>query len=215
MPPVLVAAGVAAAGSIGAAAIGSKAAKKNAQVASDSTASQIAAAERNRDYQYNLNAPSINRGNAADDRIASLLNLGGNQAQADAAFNSFRDSTGYRARLGEGLSAVNNGAFAGGAGQSGATLRRLQEVGQDYASREFGNYMGYLGGVSATGAGARGLVAGVGNNSTNQLINAFQTGSQQQIGANNQLAANGQNLIGNLVNAGLYAYGSSYKGAGW
>lgn len=215
MPPVIVAAGVAAAGAVGSAAIGSKASKKNAKAAASAQQQQIAAAEANRDYQYNLNAPAINFGNAADARIAGLLNIGGNQAESNAAYDAFKASTGYQSRLTEGLSASSNNAFAGGAGQSGAALKALQRYGQDYASRELGSYMGQLGGVSATGANARGLVAGVGQNATNQLINASQVNSQQQINANNQNAANSQNLIGNLVNAGLYAYGSSYKGAGW
>lgn len=210
MPVPLIAAGIAAVGAIGSAAIGSSASKKATTAAQNQQNQQILAANQNRDYQYNLNAPAINNGSAADARIAALLNLGGDTAGAQAGLNAFKESTGYASRLAEGLQATNQRAFAGGMGQSGAALEALQRTGQNYASNEFGNYLGQLGGVSATGANARGLVAGVGGNATNQLINASQNfgNQQQQIIAGN--AANQQNLIGNLVNAGLYAYGSSY-----
>lgn len=210
MPPVVIAGAIAGAGAIGAAAIGSNASKKATQANLSAQQQQILNANQNRDYQYSLNSPAIGNGNAADARIAALLNLGGDQAGAQAGLDAFKESTGYASRLNEGLQATNQRAFAGGMGQSGAALQALQRTGQNYASNEFGNYLGQLGGVSATGANARGLVAGVGSNATNQLINASQNfnNNQQQIIANQ--AANGQNLVGNLVNAGLFAYGSSF-----
>ena len=80
MPLPLIAAGVAAVGAIGSAAISSSASKNASKVAANSTTQQINATNANRDYQYNLNAPTITHGGAADDRISALLNLGGELA---------------------------------------------------------------------------------------------------------------------------------------
>lgn len=210
MPPVLIAGGIAAAGALGSAAIASSASSRNASTIANSQQSQIAAANANRDYQYNLNAPTIAHGGAADDRISALLNLGGDPAAAQAGFDAYRGSTGYDFRQSQGLNAINQHGFAGGTGQSGATLKAGMQFNQNIASDEFLKYLQEVGGVSAQGANARGLVAGVGNNATNQLINASQTGTNLQVGNTNTGAANQENLIQNLVNAGGFAFGSSY-----
>lgn len=211
MPPAIVAAGVVATGAVASAAIGSKSASKSAAAARDASAAEIAFARENRDYQYDLNAPTIGFGGAAEGTIAGLLGIGGDAAASQKAFDTYKGSTGYTTRLAEGLSATNNTAFAGGVGQSGAALKALQRYGQDYASNEFGNYVGQLGGVATLGANARGLVAGVGNNATNSFVNS----SQNALQAGNQARAQGtgsvQSGIQGLVNSGLYALGSSYS----
>lgn len=212
--PMVVAAGISAAGSILGGVAGGKGAKKQARIAQQTQQQGIAAAERNRDYQYGLNAPTIAAGGQAEGTIAALLGLGGNTAAAQQAFDTYRGSTGYQFRLGEGLSAVNNRAFAGGAGQSGATLKALLERGQNIASSEFGNYLGQLGGLQAAGANARGLVAGVGTNSANQMIGSINLGGQMQTNANAAQTANTQQLIQNLINSASSAFGSSYGKVG-
>lgn len=210
MPVPIIAAGIAAAGAIGGGAIAAGASKRNAKTAAAAQASQEAAARENRDFQYGINLPTINYGRAADDRIAGLLNIGGDPSASSAAFDQYKLSTGYDTRLREGLQSVNQRAFAGGAGQSGAALKALQTRGADVAGRYFDTYLGQLGGVSSTGANARGLVAGVGNNATNQLINASQTGAQNQMAITQGNATNTTSALQNVLNAGLYAYGSSY-----
>lgn len=214
MPPLAVAAGIGAVGAIGSAAIGSSASKKAAKTQANATTAQINAANANRDYQYNLNAPTIGRGSEAEGTIAALLGLGGDATAASKAFDTYKGSTGYATRLAEGLGAVNTSRFAGGSGQSGATLKALLRYGQGIASNEFGNYLGQLGGLQAAGANARGLVANVGSNATNQFINASQNGANAQTGYIMSGAQNAQSAIQNLVNAGLYAYGSSYGNKG-
>lgn len=93
------------------------------------------------------------------------------QQAAQNAFDIFRNSTGYQFRLGEGLDAVNSNAFGAGIGQSGAALKALQEYGQNFASNEFGNYMGYLGNQQGVGLGAGSALAGVGQNYVNTISN--------------------------------------------
>lgn len=213
MPIGLITAGVAAAGAIGSAAISSHASSANSKAIVSSQQLQSNEARANRDYQYNLNQPSITHGAQADDRMAALLNLGGDTAGAQAGFDAFRGSTGYDFRSTQGLNAINQHGFAGGTGQSGATLKAGMQFNQNIASDEFLKYLQELGGVSAGGAAGRSLVAGVGTNTTNQLINASQTGTQQTLANNNLNSNNQQQLIQNLVNAGGYALGSSYGGS--
>jgi hypothetical protein len=214
--PMVAAAGISAVGSVLGGVTGGKGAKKQAKIAQQTQDKQIAFATGNRDYQYNLNAPTIGYGGKAEGNIAALLGLGGDTTAAGAAFDAYKGSTGYTTRLAEGLGAINNRGFAGGAGMSGATLKAGQQFGQNIASGEFGNYLGYLGGLQAAGAGARGLVAGVGNSATNQMIGAAGAGGAARMGAAGAAGDNTQAMIQNLINAGLYAYGSSYgpaKGA--
>lgn len=211
MPPVLIGAGIAAAGSVAGAAISSKAAKKASKAQAQSSADQIAATNANREYQYNLNAPTINQGRTADNAIAGLLNIGGDQAASNAAFQQFQDSSGYQNILNTGLGAVNSNAYARGMGDSGATLKALQDRGGQIANSSLNQYLGQLQNVSASGGQARGLVAGIGTNATNSNNAALQ--QQATTTGNAALASAGQTngLIQGLLNAGAYAYGSSYQ----
>lgn len=212
--PLIAAAGIGAASSLIGSITGGKGAKKQAKIAQQAQRESIAAAERNRDYQYNLNAPTISRGGAADDRIAALLRLGASpqeSAHADEAFNAWRDSTGYQTVRNDALSATNQRAFAGGVGQSGAAARRLQETAGNLANGTFRTYMGDLNAVSGAGGNARALVAGVGGNATNQIIGATQVGAAGEAAAAQAGTENVQRLIQNLANTASYAYGSSYS----
>lgn len=211
--PLVAAAGIGALGSVLGGIAGGKGAKKAAKISRQAQQESIAAARENRDYQYGLNEGAIGRGSAADERIAALLRLGtGADANgaADAAFNAWRDSTGYQTVRDEALSATNQRSFAGGVGQSGAAARRLQETAGNLANGTFRTYMGDLGDVSGRGGNARALVAGVGGNATNQIIGATQVGAAGETAAVNAGTQNIQQLIQNLANSGAYAYGSSY-----
>lgn len=126
------------------------------------------------------------------------------QAQA-AAFDNFRNSTGYQFRLGEGVDAINSGYAAGGTLQSGAALKALTRYGQDYASNEFGNYVGLLGQQQAVGAGAASALAGVGQSYANNVtsLNA----------ANANAIAQGAVARANNSNATIGGIGSAIGGA--
>ena len=209
--PLVAAAGISAIGGVVSGITGGKGAKKAAQIQAQASREQIASANANRDYQYQLNAPAINYGNAADDRIAGLLNIGGDPAASAAAYGAYKDSTGYTSRLIEGANAINSNAYAGGLGRSGATLKALTRFGQDYATRDFGNYLSQVGGVSAGGAAARGLVANVGNSAVNQFMQANQAGADASGNAAIIRANNNASAVQGLFNAGAYALGSSYN----
>lgn len=91
------------------------------------------------------------------------------QQTAQNAFDTFRNSTGYQFRLGEGMNALNSGYAGAGTLQSGAAMKAATEYGQNFASNEFGNYMGYLGNQQGVGLGGASALAGVGQNYANTI----------------------------------------------
>jgi cellobiose-specific phosphotransferase system component IIB len=196
MPPVVIAAGIGAAAGIGGAMLSSSAQKKAANKASDTalkTASQNNALQKEIYTQnYNLLAPFVNRGNQAGDAINSLL-LSPNQN--NAAFQNYLNSTGYQFQLDQGSKALQQGAMARGALQSGAASKALQTYGQNTATSFFKDYLGLLANQQGVGLSGGSAVAGVGQNYGNS------------VSANNNLAgsaaANAHLAAGN-AQAGIY-----------
>lgn len=211
MPPAIIAAGVTAAAAVGSAAISSSANKKASKAQQTAAQQQIAATQANRDYQYNLNAPTINQGQRAGDLYAGFLGAGGDAAASADALNTFRSSTGYKDLQTEGMKGVNAAVFARGQGQSGAALKALQDRASQIANSSSQQWMGGLNTLANRGDQARGLVAGIGLNSVNMQNQATQSAADAKSNSTLANAANTNNLIQNLLNAGSMAYGSSYK----
>jgi len=210
MPPIAIAAGIGAAGAIGSAAISSGASKKASKAQASASQQQIQAATANRDYQYNLNAPTINAGNAATNTIQGLLNVGGDPAASRSALDTFRASSGYQDLLKTGLDAVNANAYARGMGNSGAALKALQAKGASIANSSMQGYLTNLTNLASSGAQARNTVAGVGSNTVNLTGQATQGAADA---ASNNALITGSNIssaLGNLANLGASAFGSSY-----
>ena len=210
MPPLAIAAGIGAVGAVGSAAISAGASKKAVKAQQDSTQQQIATSTANRDYQYGLNAPTIDAGNNATGTIQGLLGVGGDPAAAKSALDTFRGSTGYQDLLKTGLAAVNSNAYARGLGNSGSALKALQAKGASIADSSMQGYIGNLTNLQTAGGGALNRVAGIGGNTTNLINNATQNGADA---VSNGALATGNNLsstLGNLANLGASAFGSSY-----
>ena len=93
---------------------------------------------------------------------AQLLGLQGGQA-GENAFKRFRDSTGFNFRLGEGQRAITGSRAARGLLDSGATLKALNEFGQNIASDEFNNFLAQLGSVEDRGLRAANAITGTAN----------------------------------------------------
>jgi hypothetical protein len=125
--------------------------------------------------------------------------FGGQTAQQAAgnAFDIFRNSTGYQFRLGEGMNALNSGYAGAGVLQSGDALIKANEYGQNFASNEFGNYMGYLGNQQGVGLGGASALAGVGQNYVNTISNNNNNAGTAQ--ANAQLVAGQNNPFANAL----------------
>jgi hypothetical protein len=211
MPPVIIAAGVAAAGAVAGSAINSSAARRASNQQQQSAREQTADTNANRDYHYNLNAPAINQGQRASDILAGFTGVGGDAAASADALQVFRNSTGYTDLQREGARSTNAAVFAGGLGQSGAALKALQDRGTQIANGSSQQFFGNVSSLASRGDAARGLVAGIGQNSVSANNNTSQNSADNQGNLALAQAGNTNSLIQNLLNAGATAYGSSYK----
>lgn len=229
--------GLAAAGVGAAVSSGSqKSAAKNAAATQQNVANQNNALAANI-YGQNQAAlsPFMQRGNAAGNQINALLGLGGapqggqmpagygygtldGQAglgtpaagqSAGNAFNTFRNSTGYQFRLGEGMGAMNSGLASSGVLQSGAAMKEAQRYGQNFASNEFGNYMGYLGNQQGVGLGGASALAGVAQNYGNNVQANNQNAADAR--GNSFLIAGQNNPFANalgMIGGGMFKLGA-------
>lgn len=209
MPPAIIGGAIAAVGTVAGAAIGSKGAKKAAQVSERQAAADRALQTQVRAENTAALSPFMQRGNVAGDTINSLLGLGvtgtagaasptAGQSATDA-YNLFKQSTGYQTRLGEGMRAINSGYAANGTLQSGAALKSALRYGQDYASNEFGNYLGYLGNQQGVGLSGASALAGVGQNYANSMTAIGQNNAALQSQAAIANARNSQGALAGLA----------------
>lgn len=171
---------------------------------------QIAAAKENRDYQYNLNAPTITRGQGAGDLIAGFLGLPGGSTTAGQALDTFRGSTGYQDLLNTALRSTSASAYARGLGGSGSALKALQDRAGMVANSSAQGFLGNLFNLEGAGRSAASTVAGVGNNFVNTFGNANQAGADAAGNAGLVNANNNATNWQNLINLGASLYGSSY-----
>lgn len=136
------------------------------------------------------------------------------QQNAENAFNTFRNSTGYKFRLDQGLDAVNGGYAGAGTIKSGAAMKAINDYGQGMASQEFGNYLNALGNQQQLGLSAGSALAGVSQNSANNLgqiamntgdnlANAALLKSQNNGQAINSLAMIGSGILGRQGGGGF------------
>jgi hypothetical protein len=195
---------ITAAGSIGSAVIGSNAAKKAAK------GSQQAATQANQTAtdvyntnQSNLN-PYIQTGTAATNQLAGLLNIGGDQAASQDAFNNYRNSTNYNFVLDQGLKGVatQNAAQYG----SGATAKALNNYAQGQAGNSLSGYESMLSGLSSQGLQGASTLGSLGNQYSSQYSSNL-IGGQNSANQNNLTAAGQiQGGIGGLSQAyGAYS----------
>jgi hypothetical protein len=127
------------------------------------------------------------------------------QQAANSAFDIFRNSTGYQFRLGEGANALNSQYAGRGTLQSGAAAKALQEYGQNFASNEFGNYMGYLGNQQGVGISGASALAGVGQNYANSVMTNNNNAGTAQMNAAMYRGANNPWASGlGMLGGGLY-----------
>jgi hypothetical protein len=148
----------------------------------------------NQAYPYVQQAadPWVQIGNKSGGMLANLLGLGDNAA-GDAAFNQYKDSTGFRSTLDTGMDAINtNQAVAGQLG-SGKTLKALTQFGQDANQKYLGNYLTQLLGLSGQGSDALKTIAGAGQ---------YSQGTSQSTGTSSGSSNNGMgSFLGSLLAA--------------
>lgn len=178
MPPVIIGGAIAAAGAVGAAALTSK---SNSKAINTSVAAQQRSEDAQLGFQREARAentaalsPFMQRGNVAGETINAALGLGYSPgysasvgapsdpaAAATNAYELFKKSTGYETRFNEGNRSLAANYFGGGVGQSGAAVKAALRYGQGFASNEFGNWLGALGGQQQIGFGGASALAGV------------------------------------------------------
>lgn len=132
----------------------------------------------------------------------------GNAAgSAQNAFDVFRNSTGYQFRLGEGMNALNSGYAGAGLVRSGAAQKAAVDYGQNLASNEFGNYLGYLSNQQGVGLAGASALAGVGQNYVSTV--GANNNSAGTAAANAALVRGNNNPFANalsLIGGGLTSY---------
>lgn len=213
MPAAVIGGVVSGVGSVAGGVAAGKGAAKAAAIQQQTSREQMQFAQNMYDKTAATYAPDITYGNRASDAISNLLGIGNGgtaaatQAQQDA-FKNWRDSTGYQFNLNQGLNAINSNAYAQGAGNSGATMKALQDRGNQVADTYFGNYLSQLGGQQAVGMQAKGAMAGQGNN----LVNAQQVSSQKAADAAGAAAVRNGELWGSII-SGLSKQAGGYLGS--
>ena len=111
---------------------------------------------------------NVGRGSSA---IASLLWLNGSDAGA-AAFNQFRDSSGYNFIRDEGIRGITSSNAAKGLLNSGSTLTSIANYSSNLANNYLNSYLSNLTGLSNTGLQAGQILSGAGNTANSQGTSA-------------------------------------------
>lgn len=203
-----VGAAIGAVGSVAGGVASGKGAKKAAKIQAQSQAQQTAALQAMYQTNKTLMTPTFDRGDAAQQRIQTLLGLSSGDG-ADVQ-TTLQQMPGYQFQKREGLSAVNANAYASGLGNSGAALKSLQDRGDGLASQYFNSAVSQLGSVADRGVTAMNGLVSQGNYTTSAVNQVAQTGADAQ-SAN--AVFQGQNLAGiikGVAGAAGQAYGSSY-----
>ena len=106
-------------------------------------------------YTNDVN-PYTTAGSNATTAMQNLLGLNGADAsgQQAQAFKNFQNSDGYQYTLNNALGSTNSNAYASGLGNSGATMKALQNNASDLADTYFNNYYNDLSGLSSQGLNA-------------------------------------------------------------
>lgn len=173
-------------GGIGSAIGGSKASDAaKEQAAAQLKAAQLAAQTARLGFDWGTTGPGaqyllpfLTGGRDATNAISALLGIGGDPAAAAKAFDAYKGSTGYNFRLGQGVDAITGSNAAKGLLNSGATLKGVQNYGQNLASAEFGNYLSQLFNVGTRGMDASKTIMGAGGQAGQAGASALMTGAQ-------------------------------------
>lgn len=190
------------------------------------------------DEQVLRNAPTVQAGDTARNRMLDLIGLSGrtgaagygsaNQPFSMAGFDpnslmrnfgaaDFQTDPGYNFRLSEGLKALDRQAAARGGMMSGAALKAAGRYGQDVASQEYGNAFNRFQTNRASQAGL--FTDAYNRDRTRQMdeygrLSDFTTrGANAAANTGTSQAAYGTNAA-NLMSQGAQAIGQGVFGAG-
>lgn len=199
-------------GGIVGAVIGSGSQKKAAKIQAKAT---IDAQNKNMAFatdMYGKNTamfqPQTTYGDSADKMIAGLLGTGGDANASTAAFDAFKNSTGFKTNLQTGLDSVVANNATRGTLQSGAALKALQATGTNLNNGFLQQFIGNLTSQSNTGTAAKGAIAGQGVN----LVNNITNGNNAIGTAIGDKAVAQSNILNNLLKGVGNSLTSSFTG---
>lgn len=217
------------AASLGSGLIGALGATKAADTSAAASANALALQKQIYEQQTALNDPYRTAGLTAQNKMLSLLGLGGNasspgygQYAKDFSMADYQADPGYAFRLSEGMKQLGHQAAARGGAISGQTMTGLQDYAQNSASQEYQNaYNRYqqnrtnqlqpLGNLMASGQAAanqQSNAAGTyGANAAGTMTNAGNVAGSAQLGA--------ATTLGNALNTGATAYQNQTNFNNW
>lgn len=194
---------------VGAAAIGaastSRAAKSAAKSQADATAANAKIQQEQTARNTALLQPFVDDGRGANDVLGGLLGLSGDPNKAHEALDTFLGSTNYGFVFDQGQRAVTGSAAARGMLGSGATLKALQDRGQNTARSYIGDYMDRLTARVGTGINAAGAIAGEGTH----LADTLTAGNRETADARGNAALIGAQGTNNVLATALGLYGQN------
>lgn len=137
----------------------------------------------NRAYGYAQQTfdPMVQLGNKAGSFIGNLLGLGDTEA-GNAAFNDYKNSTGFQSTIDSGVNAIRQAGLNSGTFNSGRTQKRLMEFGQETNQKYLDNFLTRLFGLTGQGADAGKSIIGAGQYSTGQSSGTSSGSSNNGMG---------------------------------
>lgn len=152
--------------------------------------------------------------------LSNLLGLGdgGGPAQ-DAAFQKFRDNSGYDFQKEQGIKAIEGSQAARGMLNSGATLKSLDKFGQGLASSSLDSYLQNIFKLGNLGLGAGNLLASAGQYSQGKQRGEGKGGLGNALGtAASMISLSDRRLKKNIKKVGeldnglnVYTFEYTYK----
>jgi hypothetical protein len=170
-------------------------------------------------------SPYVQAGIPATNSIQALLGLTNNPGSttgtaaadaANAAFDTFRNSSGYQFTLDQANKASTAALGRAGMLQSGAAVKSAANLNANIANQSFGQYLAALNGQQAVGVGAASAQTGVANNYAGAVTanNNGASAAQQSAYLNTGAAINsGLSSITSAMGVGS-GLKSSYGGGG-
>lgn len=131
--------------------------------------SQQTSESRNQAYPFlqSVLGGQVNNAGAGSSALASMLGLNGAPA-SNAAFNQFRDSSGYNFIRDEGVKGIEGSMAAKGLLGSGSALKAITGYSSNLANNYLNNYLSQLSNLSGIGLQAGQVLASAGNTANSQ-----------------------------------------------
>lgn len=197
-------AGAVVVGSVASGYMASQAAKDAARTQAAASDRAIAAQQAGLAAQEAINAPFVDKGTEAMNRLAAMTEPGGEYYEPFSK-TDFRQDPGYAFRLKEGMNALNASAAARGGLISGNALRAATAYGQEMGSQEYANAFNRYYAERSNKMDPLKFLTGVGQ--------AAGAGQASNIGAATGNIANLTTGAGNAMAAGQVGSANAYANA--